>query len=951
MLSVTDKNQSEDNLNLPFEFEGVAWEKIKPIANQILASQNIHLNLEQLTNDLKTLFDCEGVTLYAFDRGKEQIYSLNYSNPKVKEIRLDLSGNSVAGYAASTGTVVHITNVHSQDELSKYSPDLKFDPSWDRKNGFKTRSVLAFPLPYNKKLVGLLEIVNNKKAGSFSEDTIKMAKELSGLLGLAIAKIELENIADNIIATTHAIHSAKNIDEILIGLKPRILELFDASVVTIYVIDHKANEIFSRFKSGGVVNEIRIPIGGTSVAGFVASEKEIVNITDVYDSEELSDIHPSLKFDHSWDKKFVFRTKSMLVVPLMLENKILGVLQLINKRNYEKFNSQDEKNAKRIAQTLALALQNHKKSARKPTKFDYLMDHGLVSQEELDRLVSRAVADKVDVEFLLLKEMELKRMDLGKSLEDFYNIPYQEYNRNIQPPKGIVSGLNKNYLQKNFWVPLSNGGDKVVILINDPTNLDKIHHIRQIFPKRNIEFKVGLKVDILDYLNSISEEEVEEAATPTRSENVTSILSALRSESEESLITESLSREDSEENAYSDSDSTIVKLVSKVITDAYDQGISDIHIEPRAGKKDLEVRFRKDGVCHLYESIPGVFKHAFVSRIKILGRMDIAEKRLPQDGKIKLRYGANNIELRVATFPTVYGAEDVVLRILSTAKPMPLGKINLSERNLKLIKKMIRKPYGLILVVGPTGSGKTTTLHAAVKEINVPEKKIWTAEDPVEITQEGLRQVQVNNKINLTFASLMRSFLRGDPDVIMVGEMRDAETSGIGLEASLTGHLVLSTLHTNSAPETITRLIDMGMNPINFADAMLLILAQRLVRTLCEKCKQSYQPSKEEFDILVDEYGREHFGRLGIKYGRELTLYKAIGCDVCNNTGYLGRTAIHELLESTPSIRRMIMKKALMEDIREQAVKEGMTTLKQDGIWKVFKGECDLTQVTAVCMV
>lgn len=328
-------------------------------------------------------------------------------------------------------------------------------------------------------------------------------------------------------------------------------------------------------------------------------------------------------------------------------------------------------------------------------------------------------------------------------------------------------------------------------------------------------------------------------------EAMSSLLESLETEkSIEDAILESAQQEQ-ELSAISETDNTIVRLANKILIDAYEQGVSDIHIEPGVGKKPIKVRFRKDGVCRVYQEIPYLYKQAMISHLKIMARMDIAEKRLPQDGKIKMKYGKKNIEYRVATCPTVGGHEDAVLRILSSSIPIPLEGMNFSERNLDLIKTMSSKPYGLILAVGPTGSGKTTNLHSTLGYINKEERKIWTAEDPVEITQEGLRQVQMHDKIGLNFARAMRSFLRGDPDVIMVGGMRDTETCSIGLEASLTGHLVFSTLHTNSAPETITRLLDMGMNPLNFADALLLIVAQRLARTLCKECKEPYHPSKE----------------------------------------------------------------------------------------------------------
>jgi type II secretory ATPase GspE/PulE/Tfp pilus assembly ATPase PilB-like protein len=399
-----------------------------------------------------------------------------------------------------------------------------------------------------------------------------------------------------------------------------------------------------------------------------------------------------------------------------------------------------------------------------------------------------------------------------------------------------------------------------------------------------------------------------------------------------------------------ENDSAIVQLVNKIITDAHQKNSSDIHIEPYPGKLGAEIRFRIDGTCHMYQTIPYHYKRAVVSRIKIMADLDIAERRKPQDGKIKFRrYSPLDIELRVATVPTVGREEDVVMRILTSGEPIPLNAMGLSERDYNLLMNMITKPYGIVLVVGPTGSGKTTTLHAALSHINKPDKKIWTAEDPVEITQKGLRQVQVLPKIGVDFAAAMRSFLRADPDVIMVGEMRDQETAAIGIEASLTGHLVFSTLHTNSAPETISRLLEMGIDPFNFADAILGILAQRLVRTLCKSCKEAYHPTPTEYDALVRAYDGD-FDALGFSYTDDLTLYKANGCGTCNNTGYRGRTAIDELLDATDEIKSLIQGKARMDEIREQAVKDGMTTLMQDGIRKVFLGLTDLQEVRKVCI-
>lgn len=410
--------------------------------------------------------------------------------------------------------------------------------------------------------------------------------------------------------------------------------------------------------------------------------------------------------------------------------------------------------------------------------------------------------------------------------------------------------------------------------------------------------------------------------------------------------------EDEDAVLYED-DSAIVQLVHKIISEAHRRGASDIHIEPYPGKEKTQIRIRVDGMCQVFEAIPYAFRDKIVSRIKIMADLDIVERRKPQDGTIKFKkYGGLGIELRVATVPTQGGVEDVVIRILESGDPLPLNKIGFSTANYNSFTSAVKKPYGLIFVCGPTGSGKTSTLHSALAYINTTETKIWTAEDPVEISQRGLRQVQVKPKIGLDFASAMRAFLRSDPDVIMVGEMRDRETTSIGIEASLTGHLVFSTLHTNSAPESISRLLDLGMDPFNFADAILCILAQRLVRTLCKRCKASYHPSREEYDELVREYGsaQEFKKNVDVPYTDNLMLNRPRGCPDCYNAGYSGRMALHELLMGSEAMKKLIQNSSPVEVIRDQARRDGMKTLKQDGIEKTFGGNCDLLQVRKVCI-
>jgi type II secretory ATPase GspE/PulE/Tfp pilus assembly ATPase PilB-like protein len=350
---------------------------------------------------------------------------------------------------------------------------------------------------------------------------------------------------------------------------------------------------------------------------------------------------------------------------------------------------------------------------------------------------------------------------------------------------------------------------------------------------------------------------------------------------------------------------------------------------------------RVDGIVRDINQVPELNHSALISRIKIMSGLNISEKRLPQDGKLNFTVGGQNVEVRVATIPTVVG-EGVVMRILASGSVLPMNKMNLSIRNLKMLESMLTMPHGIVLVVGPTGSGKTTTLHAILNYLNTPDKKIWTAEDPVEIKQARMQQVQVNPKIGYTFANALRAFLRADPDIILIGEMRDKETASAGIEASLTGHMVLSTLHTNSAPETVTRLIDLGMDPVNFSDACIGILAQRLVRVLCSACKEKYVASDTEMAFIKRQYGDEYFDELQLQGNP--SLFKAKGCKMCDETGYKGRTGVHELLAMTPELRTLVYKGSSAHEIKTQSMNDGMRTLTQDVILKVLQGDTDLIQ-------
>jgi type II secretory ATPase GspE/PulE/Tfp pilus assembly ATPase PilB-like protein len=733
------------------------------------------------------------------------------------------------------------------------------------------------------------------------------------------------------------IYAASNVDEILVDLKDEITSIFEAERITVYVVDGKKRELVSRFASGDEIGEIRIPVSNTSISGCSALKQKLINIKDVYNKKELASIDPDLNFDKSWDQKTGFKTKQVLVVPVIFKKFLLGAIQLINRKDGGSFTKIDEQSVTELAKILGIALYNQRRMAKaRPSKFDHILENHILTQKELDRAIADARERKTPIENILISELKVSKQDVLNSLSKFYNVPFVEYNQNLPIPSDLLVGLKVPFLRNNVWVPLRSEDDKIVIAIDNPQDLQKVSEIKSLFAGTSITFNVALKQDILDCINLFT---TDEKALATMDE----ILSQLQHEEDE--IEEA-------ESALGEEDSAVVQLVNKIITDAYNRGASDIHLEPYPGKENTQVRIRVDGDCTVYQTIPYAYRNAVVSRIKIMSDLDIAERRKPQDGKIKFkRYGGLDIELRVATVPTAGRMEDVVMRILSAGEPIPLANMGFSKNNYDNFINIITQPYGIIFVCGPTGSGKTTTLHSALAYINKTETKIWTAEDPVEITQRGLRQVQVLPKIGYDFAAAMRSFLRADPDVIMVGEMRDKETTSIGIEASLTGHLVFSTLHTNSAPESITRLLDMGMDPFNFADAILGILAQRLARTLCKDCKKSYPLPKNEYDEMVREYGAKEFEKkVKIPYTNKLTLNKPEGCIKCNNSGYLGRMALHELLIGTEEMKRLIQNNSPMDVLREQAIKDGMLTLKQDGIEKIFSGNCNLLQVRKVCI-
>ncbi len=726
------------------------------------------------------------------------------------------------------------------------------------------------------------------------------------------------------------IHQARSFEKAFPVVEQAILDLLEAERVTVYQRNRQSGDIVSRFKSGDDLQEIRLPMSTGSLAGFVAFTHQPLCIANVRDPQELKRIHPQLCFDSSYEDRIAFRSQSMLVVPILYGQVLLGVMQIINRRNGGRFSTTDLKKAQTLAKLIGQKFRYDFGCTDSP--FDGLVQQGLIEQRHLDKLAEQASA-KLPLSRLLQALPDITGAALGQSLEAYYQVPFLAY----QPDKYLLHPLcekvNQTYLAANNLVLLSDAGsEKVLILIDDPNDNSRVMVIENFLGSRETELCVGLIDDIHQYLGL-------HVGGTAEAGNLNTILGELEDEApvEDNAI--------AERERVSEEDSTVVRLVNRILLDGRRLRASDIHIEPGAGRHSTSVRMRIDGVCQDIIQIPASHARATVSRIKILSRLDISERRLPQDGKFSVRLQGRAQDVRVVTIPTVNG-EGVVLRLLQSGEIIAFDKLSLSPANHEGIKQLLTRPHGIFLVVGPTGSGKTTTLHAALALLNNVERKIWTAEDPVEITQPGLQQVQVQPRLGFGFAEALRSFLRADPDVILIGEMRDRETAHTGVEASLTGHLVMSTLHTNSAPETVTRLLDLGVDPVSFADALLGILAQRLVRTLCPTCKEAHPASPPQLDFLRRQYGEHLFGEL--HSGDKVTLHRAVGCKECNDSGYRGRIGIHELLIANPTLRALIYRGASVSEIKASAEASGMRSLLQDGIRKVLEGHIDLEQLHRV---
>jgi type II secretory ATPase GspE/PulE/Tfp pilus assembly ATPase PilB-like protein len=829
---------------------------------------------------------------------------------------------------------------------------------------------------------------------------------------------------------TSRINSAVTLREIVLDVKEDIRKLFNINILTLYLIDKAKKEIFTLQSVGDETKEIRFPIDCSTFAGCVAQKKKMLHIADAYNEREIRKIDDALRFDYALDKKTGITTGQIIVSPIRHNGALLGVMEIMNRKDGETIDDYYQIFLDEIESCLAkaffLQLDFAETSQKYGAKLDKLIRDGVITSEQMDKALKEAFKIKKDLLTILMEQYNIPKSTIGAALADHFSCPFTACSDDMFVVRDLLAGIEKSSLVDMLWIPLKVVKGKIHVLIDDPSDHARRREIEKILETNSIQYNVALATDILKLIDRSYSEQDGEAQADEKFEQISSInpsqsdiIASTRPEIDEpvkhpdtkiaresriipkpepgaprqidfvtapeltpgpepALPAQNLSKSKArpkeaqiiaaEKAPFRDihqmadipkkhdvvipkPEIPVLPSLTNIIYEAVSRQASAIHFEPDPLNKQVTLRIRIDGQCLTRQTLTTSDYEKVIDEIKVLANLDVKNRAVLQNGKLKLkRPSGDEINMRVAFIPTQAGLEDTVIHITSKAKKIPLELLGLSEDNYADLVNILRQPRGMIFVVGPAGSGITTTLHACLENINTPEKKIWTAEESVEITQNGLRQVPIDPQKGFDFPRVLSSFLNADPDVIMVSEVHDPETAGICMEASLQGRLILSTLRAENIIDAIEKCLDMGISHLVFAEAMLSIIEQRLIKKLCPQCKEKYHPSREEYEELVDMYGKDTFDKLNIPYSNSFSLFYPKGCDNCGQTGYSGRMCVSEIFIFTPQIKRMIRRKESSESIYQTAIVKGMTTLLQDGISKVLRGHADSRQMRLACL-
>jgi type II secretory ATPase GspE/PulE/Tfp pilus assembly ATPase PilB-like protein/transcriptional regulator with GAF, ATPase, and Fis domain len=919
----------------------------------------IEPSLATLTANLEELFDCEAATLFSYDKVQRQLYSRNVVSDQVPEIRLDLSTYNIAGFVAATGNPLNIKNVHSKSELSKNNRELLHDGSWDEKLDFETQSMLVIPLSSNGTFVGVMELINKISDTHFSDTDFLKARAISSLMAQVLIRLDKVHPAQNngkkhnLKNITQVIQTLRTMDEVYFGLTPLLTSMFEADEVRIYTLNQDTNELFSRFNGSNGIQEVRLPMTSENPIGLAAQKLSALNIQRAEDPEEIKKVHAELTPE---GMAAALTTKgSCLIIPLPHRNKIAGVLQLLGKQKKSSFTSKDEKNGLLIGESLSHAIVSRKTAYEaKPSPYGLLLQNGLLQDEELKEFQKKAEAQKESLEVLLRRDHFLLASDIGKSLEYYYGTPYFPYDETLDLPDPSPWKLKKKVLAEQVWVPIRHEGKQVTILAHNPKDPAMLEAVAKVFEGFEVDYRVGLSEDILSYFEKLAPR-IKEEPVAVPNEKAAPLTNATPTHQETSPMTsstDSVSPGTVATPAPKDSGpSGAIGQFNETLVLAGQKGVTDIHIEPNMETKNILVRLRKDGACRIFDEISGQHKGELIQHIKKLANLDLDKTKVPQSGQVEWSDRGMKLGLNVVVLPTIGDNEDITIQVTRLSKPkaeyMPLEAMHYSEPNLARINTSLKASSGLILVTGPQDSGKTTTLHAFLGRLNSPEKKVVTVEDPVDIVQNGLRQLLISPESGLNYASALKMLMMGSPDTIMVGAMPDAETLSAGM-AGAENHLVLSSLDATSATDALSVLRDtLKADTGKLAETLTLVVALKPVTSLCSDCKADHHPTQEEFDQLAEFYGKKFFPELGVEYSDKLVLKKPVGCKKCLFSGYGDKTLLQEVLVVTDEMKALIKDKAPEENILSQAIKDEMITLNQDGVYKVFTGDCDFKQVQA----